>query len=162
MKKLGILIHQIINSQQYIVIAQNLNKICQQNPEIDVVLFHNDLKVTQQPNEFAIMQSVETLDYDGVLIATDIISAHILPSCLCAQKRYFYVWDMNWFLQNRPIQFVQDVYLNKDIKLIARSTEHYEAISRVFRRPEYLIEEFDHEQLINNIIYSEAIQQNAS
>ena len=152
MKKLGILIHQLSGSQQFVSMCHNLNNICKNNREIDVVVFFNDLGKNSQINEFAIMQSVEALDYDGILIATDNITAHLLDNCICATKKYFYIWNIDWHIQNRPVNNIQNIYLNPNTELIARSKDHAKLISRVFREPKYIIEEFDHEEIIRNII----------
>jgi hypothetical protein len=63
------------------------------------------------------------------------------------------VWDVNWHIYPRPIDFVRKVYLNPEVELIARSKDHAKIIGKVFKQPTYVIEEFDHEE-INNIIYS--------
>lgn len=55
MKKLGILTHQISNSQQYSCIAHNLNIICENNKDVDPIVFYNDLGKVRQNNQFAIM-----------------------------------------------------------------------------------------------------------
>lgn len=154
MKKLGIMINDIVDSQQYITIVKNINAICKKNTDIDPIIFTNRNNSTIADNEFAIMGSVEALDYDGILIATDNISAAILQNCLAAQEKYFYIWNINWFLQNFPVERMKDIYLREDIELIARSEDHNRAISKIFRKPKYIIEEFNYEQIIERIIYS--------
>jgi hypothetical protein len=153
MKKLGIMFNDIVNSQQYISMSRHLNEISMNNRDVDIVVFSNNVQAVPQKNEYAILSGTEALDYDGVLIATDLISAYILDRCFCATKKYFYVWDVNWHIYPRPIDFVRKVYLNPEVELIARSKDHAKIIGKVFKQPTYVIEEFDHEE-INNIIYS--------
>ena len=98
------------------------------------------------------LQSVEALDYDGILVATDIFTSHILKNCLRAQKKYVYVWNVDWNIQNRPANFIKDTYLVPETELIARSEDHAKLIGRVFRQPQHIIEEFNHEQIIDRIV----------
>lgn len=151
MKKIGFMINQINQSQQYTALSKNINTLCEKYKDIDPIVFYNDNFNTDPNSQFAIIQMVESLDYDGILIATDTISAHILKKCMVSKKKYFYIWNIDWHISNRPFGFIKDIYLNNEIELIARSQDHFKLIKSVFKEPKHIIEEFSYEQ-IRNII----------
>lgn len=153
MKKLGILMHQIIPNQKTTSLSIQLNEMVEKLPDIDPILFFNDIGVSNIKNEFAIMQTIEALDYEGILIATDEITVNMLQGCICAKEKYFYVWDINWFYSPKSISYIKNIYLNDDIELIARSKSHYEIISRVFKKPKYIIQDFNYNEL-KSIVYN--------
>jgi len=152
MKKLGFLMHQMLPNQKTNALSINLNEMVQKYPDIDPILFFNDIGMCNIKNEFAVMQTIEALDYDGILIATDEISVNMFKACMRAKEKYFYVWDINWFYNPRPISNIKSLYLNDDVKLIARSKSHFDIISRVFKKPEYIIQDFNVDE-IKSIIY---------
>ena len=154
MKKLGIAVNQIISEQKYICLINELNKL--NKADIDIILFYNDFGNNRIEADFPLMQSVEMLDYDGILIATDLLSANILHSCVRATKKYFYVWNIDWFKNKKSISFNKNTYQNKEIDLICRSKDHYKLLTTVFKEPKHIIEEFNHEQ-IESIVHSETI-----
>ncbi len=153
MKKLGILTNSIGNSQKSISMYHNINTLCDNCFDLDCIVFETDSEYCKQHNKFPIMHSVEALDYDGVLISTDIMSTYLLNKCLTAKKKYFYIWDIDWHLQNKPLQFIKSTYMNPEINLIARSKDHAKIISKIFKEPKYIVEDFNYEK-IKTIIYS--------
>jgi hypothetical protein len=153
MKKLGILTNQIATNQKLISISHNLNKLSITDRNIDCILFYNDMGALTVKKEFACMSSVSALSYDGILIATDMVSACLLNKCLRASDKYFYVWDIDWHKLKKPIEFMKNIYFNNDIELIARSEHHAKLITKVFKKPKYIIEEHNHEQW-QRLVYS--------
>jgi len=153
MKKLGIITQQIANDQKHISIIKSLNTISEKERGLDCILFYADMGLMQEPNYFALMSIIETLDYDGILIATDIMSGLLLQNCLMAKKKYFYIWDLEWYHTSRTSSFIQQLYTSDEVELIVRSEDHAKIVERIFKKPKHIIEEFNHEQ-IEKLIYS--------
>lgn len=153
MKKLAFFINQLSNSQQCISIVNNLNKL-HDHRDLDIILFRNDLTVCNMNNNFPIMEAVEALDYDGDIVATDFITCYFLDKCLRAKNKYFYIWNVDWNLQNKPYDFITKIYSNPNVDIIARSTNHANLISRVFKKPKYIIEDCNYEQIIQKLVQS--------
>lgn len=62
--------------------------------------------------------------YDGVAIATDLISADMLLKSNTASDKYLYLWDIDWITNPVNFSVACDILLDDRLKLIARSDSH--------------------------------------
>jgi len=147
--KLGIIVDTLSNYHFGIELTKNLNQLIVNHPEIDVIVFRDDpsLLPTETP-KFAIMHIKETWRYDGVLISTNMMTTEVLIKSPCTKHKFFYCWDLEWLYQERPTySYLQNIYNNPNIPLIARNEEYSKTIQNIWRKPYCTIQEFNHEQL---------------
>jgi hypothetical protein len=127
--KIGIALDNLGPSQLNYYLVKNGNEAVLNKPTLDITAFVNTSAVISLPANFAAMPMYEAWGYNGVLIATTFITAQKAQKCLAPQKKFFYVWDLEWL---RPsIQKVDfnyrvgaSVYCDPLMPLIARSAEH--------------------------------------
>jgi len=77
-----------------------------------------------------VMQIIEAWGQNGISIATSVDMADRLLSFPCANKRFFYVWDMSWMDDNR--KFINLSHIFRGIEIIARSEYHAKLIGNNF------------------------------
>lgn len=144
MKTLGILIDKAGYSQKFKHIAEELNKL---DSSINAVVFYNESAPIPLQTKFTMMHSLHALNFDGVLMSTDIYTSSIMLNSLRPSKRFFYVWDLEYMY--RPFSFgeLQSVYNNKKIELIARNEYRARLLARTWKAPHSIMEEFNYERL---------------
>ena len=130
MKKLGILIDSAGHTQKYYTICTQLNKLKEEHPDVDVTVFYYDYDIIPIATKFSMMEMAYAFNHDGILIATSAFTAPVLPICLRPKKRYFYVWDIDWNKQSTFNHNTKE-YLNPGVDLIAKSSSHYNLISKI-------------------------------
>ena len=146
----GILINKIDLSQQGVTLSLALNQIESDYCDIDIVVFNGEAAKLPTVGRFAMFQQSEAWDFAGPIMATSIETAQLLAKCPYPTKKYFYMFDLDWiYLYTSPAyRVLQDVYQNDDIDLVVRSKTHYDVVSRIWKTPKYILEDFDYKQLI--------------
>ena len=55
--------------------------------------------------------------------------------------------DLEWLYQRAPYSAFENIYLNEEVEIVARSQEHSDIIESCWKKPSTIIEEFDHEAI---------------
>ena len=151
MKKLGVIVDHLGLSQSNFFMVYNLNLIVQSSL-LDCCVFHNQWRNQVLPHLFTVCQDNEIWDYTGTVIATDVRSARKLLSAPGPEKKYFYVWDLFWrSLNNFPHSVIRDILNNDEIGLIARSSSHFKLLTRLFKKPEFVLEDWNPKSILEKI-----------
>ena len=146
MKKLGILIESLHACQQSISLIINCNKLSN-DKNIDVIGFYEIYGQFPAAPHFSVMQNRNIWEFDGPIIATDIDSAYTLINCPRISKKYLYIWNLEWIFHPANFYYYNDIYNHKDIELIARSKYHEKIIRKIWKKPKFIMENFDNEIL---------------
>jgi len=142
---IGVVADNVVNNPQNYILFRELNKLAQDE---DCYLFTNSVQSLPMNHNFAILQQVEALKHSGVLIATSMLNAQIVANCLTARDKYYYVWCPEWVnLQQFGSQQLKKIFYNNDVKLIARSTSHWNLLAKMFQEPHSIIYNWDAEQV---------------
>lgn len=142
--KLGVLVRDLGPSQFNYYCIRNANVALKSGKVADFVAFYENLtKPCLTPN-FAIMQAAEAWGYDGVLVATTLSTAEKLIRFPSAQRKLFYVWDLEWLrMGQKSYRALQAVYGHSRLRLLARSAEHARLIGEVWNREAAIVDDFD-------------------
>jgi hypothetical protein len=129
-KKLGIIIPDLGANQLAFFAANYANKVTIQDGHEIVVFYETPCVPCIQNISFATMYLHEAYSFDGALIATNLALAAKLCNFIGTNKKFFYVWDLEWLrMQNKNFEKLHQIYANDRLKLIARSKEHAKIIS---------------------------------
>jgi hypothetical protein len=96
------------------------------HPEIDLILFQQNATPSWLVPPFAILNATEVFDYAGPVVATDLYTAECLIRAPGPVKKFFYVWDLEWFRTVYPYERLAAVY--RQLPLIARCAAHGDVI----------------------------------
>src|SRR5438270_13265760 len=112
-KKLGILLPDL-GANQLAFYATNYANQAAIHDGQEIILFYETPCVPCILNiSFATMQVYEAYSFDGPLIATNLNLANKLLSCFGTNKKYFYVWDLEWLrMQNKNFEKLHHIYTN--------------------------------------------------
>ena len=150
--QLGVLLDSVGSGQKSISTILSLNKVSKYTEEYwDAIVFYLEFNRTLFNPKFALMNMSEIYGFTGVGVATDLKTAEILCRSFGPTKKYFYIWDLEWTLIQHDYERISKIYLNPELELIARSQDHAKEISRCWKEPFAIIENFHHEKLINTI-----------
>ena len=151
MKNFSVLVPNLGSSQLSFFVITQINKMFEEKPDKDAIVFYENMSSSCMPVNFAVMDISECWSHAGPVIATSFSTAEKLR-CFPSERKLFYVWDLEW-IRNTPAQSVQyenfkDVYTNKSLKLIARSQSHKKLIENCFNRDvDYTVENFNMQQI---------------
>lgn len=148
MIQFGFLVKNITLSQHGLQLLFSLNKIVEENHDISPVLFYETYSTLPYPARFAMIQNREAWLFDGPIITTSIELVQILLKCPKPNPKYFYIWNLDWMhLPPTQLSFLQNIYMNDNLKLIARSEHHARIIENCWQKPVSIIEDFNHNEL---------------
>jgi hypothetical protein len=117
------------------------------------MIFYEILSQPCSHPQFAMFNIAEAYSFSGILIATSLETAQKLISFPCCSQKYFYSFDLFWLRGNyRPYGFFRSIYCHPEIKLIARSEPHYQAIKNCWNKePVGIVDNFNMKQLLKLI-----------
>lgn len=144
MKNLGILIDRTHQNQKFRLLADSLNKL---PSDINTTVFSAEPGPVPVDTTFPIMNLVYAYGFNGVLISTDIYTTLVMNNCLRATKKYFYVWDIEYLYHHFGFVDLQKTYNNPNIELIARNKFRQNVISKTWKKPSLIIEDFNYANL---------------
>lgn len=144
MIKAGIMVDRFDISQLGIYMGSNLHALMKERSDIDYVVFYkNWAKPPVYPN-FCMLMEREIWGFNGPIIATSISTAQKLINCPGSPRKYFYVWNLEWFMQNTLLyEDLCKIFKNPHIDLVARSESHSKIIEKVWKKPALIMEDFD-------------------
>jgi hypothetical protein len=149
MPMIGIIVDDIESTPFMHTLFRELNKLSETH---DCYLFANQVKTLPAHNKFCILQQIEALQHQGKLISTSLINTQILANCLTCEKKYYYVYDLDWMkMQNFNSRQLTTIFLNKDINLLSRSESHYKVLSKNFKAPAGIVHNWNHKQIAEYI-----------
>ena len=148
MIQFGFLIKNITLSQHGLQLLHNLNRIVDTNCDISPVVFYETYSTPPYSPRFAMIQNREAWLFDGPIITTSIEFVQTLLQCPKPNPKYFYVWNLDWmYLPPTQLTFLQNIYMNDNLQLIARSEHHARIIENCWKKPVSIIEGFNHHEL---------------
>lgn len=134
--KLGIILENLGASQLAYYTIKEINNWLKNNPSDDIIVFYDTLsKICLEP-KCAIMQINEAWGFHGPMIATSLKSAAKLISFPTPSPKLYYAWDLDWLRPYTTKDFttLHNIYSNPELKFIARSGDHANAINKCWNR----------------------------
>ena len=148
-KKLGIVVERLNFCQFGVELIRNLNILCHKSIGTDIIVFREETEPLPMTPNFAIMHIKELWRFDGWAISTSIPTTQKLISAACPRRKFFYLWQLEWLYNSEiSFDFLSKVYTHPDIELLTRSKAEFDIIERIWRRPNSILEDFSHEQLL--------------
>lgn len=138
MLKLGIAVDNLsANQLSYYILRQIHDK---KTTDFDIVLFFNKLTRPCITSKATTLHISEMWDYDGIVVATDLNTAQKLIHAPRPQKKYFYIWNLEW--RQIPQDYISlfSVYGNKNLSLITRSEEYRWLIKNNWNRDSKILD----------------------
>jgi hypothetical protein len=153
MIKLNFLVEHLGNSQLAYYLTRELNKLSDERPDVDPIVFYNTITKPTMICKFAKMQMVQAWGQEGHTIATSCATARKMLTFPSPTKKYLYVWDLEWLRgEHRHYNMFTDVYHHPEIQLIARNVWHASVIHDVFNIDKIeVVEDFDYVRLLEVI-----------
>ena len=91
-------------------------------------------------------QSIKDYGFNQPIIVNDIESAALLYNCPCPTRKIYYAWDLEWIYdESYNLNKYHKIY--HSFEIIVRSQTHYNIFKKVWKEPNYLIEDFNYEQI---------------
>jgi len=99
--------------------------------------------------ETTLLHRAHAFSFEGVIITDDLLRCQDLHFIPCAKKRLLYLYHLHW-TQIPSLRFkqIRHILLNDNIGLIARSPSHAQLIERLFKKPDYIMQEWNYQTLI--------------
>jgi hypothetical protein len=144
MKNLGILIDRPGHSQKFRYLTESLNRL---DSSFNTVVFYAEPGIVPVKANFSLMHMVHCLDFKGVMVSTDIYTTGIMLNALRPEKRFFYVWDLEYLYTPYNFNDLQLCFNNDKINLISRNEYRANLLERTWRKSHMIMEEFNYEQL---------------
>lgn len=150
MKKLSVMVDNLNRSQLSIALITSFNEISQSPEDLDVMAFYRNPAIPPITPLFASMSDAEIWGYDGNVMATNLKTAKSLIDVTGPNKKYFYIWDLEW-LRMRDFYYddISDIYTSDELNLVVRSEHHYDLVSKCWKEPSLIMENFDAKTLID-------------
>ena len=96
-----------------------------------------------------ILQRINIFQFNGIVITDDIARSQDLINITYAKKRFIYFYHLEWpYLNGLRFVHLNQVFLNDNIELIVRSQSHFDLVEQVFKKPKYIMPEWDYKTLI--------------
>ena len=133
MKSFNVLVNNLGSSQLSFFVIKQINELPELRPEIDGIVFCENLSSTCLPTNFSVMNICESWFNSGPVIATSFSTAEKM-SRFASGKKSLYVWDLEWIRneKNIPYERYKRVYTDESLEIIARSEHHKKAIENAF------------------------------
>jgi hypothetical protein len=151
-QSIGIVLNNLASSQAAFYAIVRANQLLKSRSDIDFALFiEQPAQICVQPN-FAVFPVVDSYNWSGDLIATDLNNAQIVANTVGAGRKFFYIWDLEWlrFNPRQSYEALATVYRDNRLQLITRSKHHQRFIANNFNRDSVLMEDFNYGALCQN------------
>ena len=146
---LNVLLQNMGANQLSYLVIRNLNRLAETQPNIDSIVYYEDVHRPCILPTFAVMQIAEAWCSQNPLIATSLSTAHKLMG-FPNRNKFFYIWELEW-LRHQPRMYEQyaGVYTDPSLTLICRSESHKKLVENTFNREvQYIVEDFDTDQML--------------
>jgi hypothetical protein len=146
---IGIVKTQLTPSDHDFFLINNLNQLAQTTTSS--CLFCDEIANSWQSStmQTTLLHRAHAFSFDGILITDELLRCQDFHNIPIAKKRFLYLYHLSW-PQIPSLQFkhIKHMLLNKNIGLIARSTSHAKLIERLFKKPDYIMPEWNYKTLI--------------
>ena len=144
MKKIGVMLDSIGSSQISECVIDTFNSISLSESDVDTIAFYKKHPTPPSTPLFSCMEQTELWGYEGDVIATSLDNAMTLTNITAPRRKFFYVWDLEWArLTNTRYSYLESIYNNESLELIARSDWHASLISQYWQSPIATIKDFN-------------------
>lgn len=148
MTKLGIMIEQLDFSQLGIKLTENVNQLLESDPSMDVIAFYENWAIAPLAPHFSLMMEREVWGFKGTLMSTTLKTTERMIRCPGPSKKIFYVWDLEWLrLPFAQFEKLSEIYCHPSIELVARTSGHADLLTKVWKKPIAVMDNFDTETL---------------
>ncbi len=144
---IGFLVRAVSMSQEGLLLIHECNKLLEKQRDTEINIFYEDYDRIPIKPEFSLMQNRHAWGYTGTLISTDLHTTEVLAHLAGPRRKLFYVWNLEWLYSHNMYVSYSKLYQSPDIDLIARTQSHADIITKLWKEPKYIMEDFDHEQL---------------
>lgn len=148
MRNIGFMVDAIDASQQGFYLSELCNRMSKETDIIPHVFYETYDRVPVYPS-FVMMQNCHAWSFNGPLVATNLHLAKKLTTCFNKGMKYFYTWNLEWLYTNASFKFYHDIYMHADLELIARSTSHATILTKSWKTPTHIIEDFNYDAFCN-------------
>lgn len=153
----SILVNSLDVSQLSISLCKNLNEVLSTTQYLDSIVYYQTWGKIPFAPKFAILMEREFWGATGVAISTNLATTEKLIKCPGPKKKFFYVWNLEWLnMQNPDYDKLSNLYNNDEIELIARSPYHAAVLESIWKKPAFIMEDFEPE-ILKKIIYESQI-----
>lgn len=147
--KLGIALNNLGASQLNFYLARNANAAIAATRGLDVVVFFETMQRPCLPLSFASMQMPEAWGFDGVLIATSLSTVEKVVRCPSADKKIFFVWDLEWLrFPQKQYRAFRALYAHPELTLVTRGPDHARAVEEAWNVKAHVCGNFDMQRLL--------------
>jgi len=145
---IGILKTTLRNIDKDFFAVQNLNQLV--NTNTTNCLFCDDIDMSFRLQlKTNVLQRIHAFDFKGIIITDDLERTQDLIYTTYAKKRFVYLYHLEWtYITDLRFNQIKNVMLNNNIELIARSDTHAKLIEELFKKPKYIMPEWDYKTLI--------------
>ncbi len=147
MIKSGIMVRNLDMSQFGVFLMDNVNSLLDEyGDNLDILVFYEGWGKLPMSPRFCSLMEREVWGLDGVVMSTDIKTTQRLIQCPGPTKKFFYVWNLEWLgLQQNGVDYswLHDIYCNPAIELVARSNNHARLLEKIWKKPAFIMEDFD-------------------
>jgi hypothetical protein len=140
---IGVLMGTVYDSPKNILAVKNINKLKEFG--IASCIFCDVITPTFSVTVgTSVLQKAQAFNFNGTVITQDLSMVQELRNMVYAEKRYIYLYDLEWTrIDNLCFSHLQSTLLRDDIDIIARSESHYKLISDLFKKPKHIMKYWD-------------------
>lgn len=140
------LTQSIGTSQEGLFLTYEMNNLLKTYPNLNISVFYEDFDRIPTLPQFPMFPSLFLWGFKGIVITTDITSAYRIRD-IPIKKKFLYVLNLEWLYHNKSYTYYNNIYNSDDFELIARSDEHANIIQSCWRKPSYVINDFDAKEI---------------
>ena len=145
---IGILKSLVSDTDQNFFMIESLNQLRHTSTQSCLFCDEHNTRVASQINT-SIFPRIQVLYFNDILITDDLSEAQSLLNIPNARKRFIYLYHFEWqYIQQPQFKHIESLLINDNIELIARSESHSQLISHLFKKPKYIMPEWDYKSLI--------------
>lgn len=130
--QVGIIVPYLAPAQLSFLAVGQCNRAVRNGHE--PIIFFENVSPMNVPTDFSMMNISEIWSFEGVMVATTLSSANLLRKAPNPSFKIFYVWDLEWLRGQMDFEKNVEIYRDENIKLVARSRSHAEAIEKYCNR----------------------------
>ena len=111
MNRSAIIVKNLQASQFSVALSNGANKVLSETSDLDIIIYYESwAKLIINP-KFGMLMDREMLGATGICVATDLKTAYKLIKTPGPDKKYFYVWNLEWIgMQKAPFNFLHNIY----------------------------------------------------
>ena len=146
---IGIVKTQLLPCDNDFFLIHSLNQLVKTNTSS--YLFCDEVANSWQSStiQATLLHRAHAFSFNGILITDDLIRCQDFHNIPSAKKRFLYLYHLNWpHIPSLQFKHIKHILLNDNIGLIARSLSHAQLIEKLFKKPNYIMQEWNYQTLI--------------